>query len=311
MEVDEEVYVVDATAATAAIDISSDEEDDGDTVVVDPRPIKDVRQKIPYVFARKLKLSARAKRELIELTGTKEKRSQIEKVVESGFQGSDNLESLWGAKGWLTGTIIYHYLEMIAKRSVAYNMHWKVAFLSSYFKLGETVRKMDPKGKDFSVADSKIAEVKEVIKRKNLLQDKNMVVVPIHKGAHWTCYVADLTSKKVTYFDSMGPHKGDKKTRGFYLIRKILEEFATKDEKKWSLETIKFDRPPQTDGSQCGVFVCLFARLMSTNKPITSETVSQEIAEEFRYVMLHEIVHNKLFDADVQQELGYMQLRPE
>lgn len=79
-------------------------------------------------------------------------------------------------------------------------------------------------------------------------------------------------------------------------LRKYLEDESLDKKKQpydttdWTLQIVK-KIPQQMNGSDCGVFSCMFAEYISANKSIT---FTQEDMPYFRHKMAYEILHSKL-----------------
>ncbi|CAG0896220.1 unnamed protein product [Darwinula stevensoni] len=128
--------------------------------------------------------------------------------------------------------------------------------------------------------------------RKVDIFSKDLVLVPVHLGMHWTLAVIDMTEKGIRYYDSMG-HENSHCLR--LLLDYIQEEY--KDKKKaqldvaaWSMQSVR-EIPQQKNGSDCGMFACKFADFVSRRLPIVFD---QEHMPYFRRRMVFEILQNKL-----------------
>ncbi|NXC37554.1 SENP2 protease, partial [Penelope pileata] len=123
---------------------------------------------------------------------------------------------------------------------------------------------------------------------------QDMVIVPIHLTAHWTLAVIDMRKKTITYFDSFGK-KGDKICDT--LFRYLQEESKQKRKlelsaAEWTLRSMaSHEIPQQTNGSDCGVFLCKYADYISRDKPFT---FTQNDMPYFRKKMVWEIIHQRL-----------------
>lgn len=85
---------------------------------------------------------------------------------------------------------------------------------------------------------------------------------------HWTCMVVYMEEKRILYLDSLGSG-GRRYTSAF--MKYISDEWKDKqksdysDIDKWSIEDNHNNVPQQTNNHDCGVFVCMFAHLLSLN----------------------------------------------
>ncbi|XP_027585167.2 sentrin-specific protease 2-like [Pipra filicauda] len=123
---------------------------------------------------------------------------------------------------------------------------------------------------------------------------QDLILVPIHLRVHWTLLVIDVRKKTIKYFDSLG-QKGDNICKT--LLQYLQEESREKRKleltaSEWTLRSLSPEEiPQQTNGSDCGVFVCKFADSISRDKPIT---FTQEHMPYFRRKMVWEIIHQQL-----------------
>ncbi|XP_012286454.1 sentrin-specific protease 1 [Orussus abietinus] len=121
---------------------------------------------------------------------------------------------------------------------------------------------------------------------------QDLVVVPIHLGIHWCMSIIDFRAKTINYYDSMG---GSNQKCLSALSQYLKEESLDKKKKPydlsdWKMECVK-DIPQQMNGSDCGVFSCMFAEYICGNKKIT---FTQEDMPYFRNKMIYEIVKGRL-----------------
>ncbi|XP_046487627.1 sentrin-specific protease 1 [Neodiprion pinetum] len=128
--------------------------------------------------------------------------------------------------------------------------------------------------------------------RKVDIFSKEMLVVPIHLGMHWCMSIVDFRDKTIRYFDSMGGSN----PKCLNALKQYLQDESLDKKKQpydmtgWKLENVK-DIPQQMNGSDCGVFSCMFAEYLCANKRLT---FSQEDMPYFRNKMVYEILKSKL-----------------
>ncbi|TKR77351.1 hypothetical protein L596_018345 [Steinernema carpocapsae] len=120
----------------------------------------------------------------------------------------------------------------------------------------------------------------------------DLLIVPVHLGAHWCLAIVDVANKAIQYYDSMLGNN----PMALSALKEYLEQEA-KDKKKevidtsgWKLETRK-DIPRQMNGSDCGMFACKFAEYASRRAPIN---FTQHHMPYFRQRMVHEICTKRL-----------------
>lgn len=114
------------------------------------------------------------------------------------------------------------------------------------------------------------------------------MLVPIHLGYHWCLAVVDLRDKSISYYDSNGSRN--------YCCLNVLKQYLVEEnlEKKksfldlstWVLANIT-DIPQQTNGNDCGVFVCIFAEYLSANKIFN---FCQKDMQYFRKKLMYEML---------------------
>lgn len=123
---------------------------------------------------------------------------------------------------------------------------------------------------------------------------QDIILVPIHLRSHWTLVVVDVRKKTITYFDSFGK-KGDKicETVLQYLQEESWEKQNVKlSSSEWTLHSMEsHEIPQQSNGSDCGVFMCKYADYVSRDKPIT---FTENNMPYFRKRMVWEIIHQQL-----------------
>ncbi|NWQ83238.1 SENP2 protease, partial [Columbina picui] len=122
----------------------------------------------------------------------------------------------------------------------------------------------------------------------------DIILVPIHSRVHWSLGVIDFRKMTIKYFDSMA-QKGDKICE--VLFDYLQEESREKRNEElnvaeWTLHNMQpHEIPQQTNGSDCGVFTCVFADYISRDEPLT---FTQDDMPYFRKKMVWEILHQQL-----------------
>ncbi|XP_031834010.1 uncharacterized protein LOC116427612 [Nomia melanderi] len=128
--------------------------------------------------------------------------------------------------------------------------------------------------------------------RKIDIFSQDLIVVPIHLGIHWCMSIIDFRDKSIRYYDSMGGNN----LKCLSALRQYLEDESLDKKKQtyntsnWKLECAK-NIPQQMNGSDCGVFSCMFAEYICANKKIT---FTQQDMPYFRNKMVYEILKSKL-----------------
>ncbi|XP_058442898.1 uncharacterized protein LOC131425218 isoform X2 [Malaya genurostris] len=121
----------------------------------------------------------------------------------------------------------------------------------------------------------------------------DIIPVPVHVGrVHWCMAIIDLKNQSIRYYDSMGtPNKPVLDALEQYLKDESL------DKRKKPFNTSGFTKehmrecPRQMNGSDCGVFSCMFAEHESRDREIG---FSQQHMPYFRQKMIYEIAQGRL-----------------
>ncbi|XP_017872529.1 PREDICTED: uncharacterized protein LOC108620149 [Drosophila arizonae] len=131
--------------------------------------------------------------------------------------------------------------------------------------------------------------------RKVDIFSKDIIPVPVHvSNVHWCMAIIHMKNKTIRYYDSMGkPNSEVLSALENYLLEESLDKrkkpFDTSD---FIIENVQ-NVPHQTNGSDCGVFSCMFAEYITRNKSLT---FSQEHMEYFRKKMALEICGGELWN---------------
>ncbi|XP_055616579.1 sentrin-specific protease 1-like isoform X2 [Toxorhynchites rutilus septentrionalis] len=121
----------------------------------------------------------------------------------------------------------------------------------------------------------------------------DIIPVPVHVGrVHWCMAIIDLKNKSIRYYDSMGTPNNS--------VLNALEQYLrdeSLDKRKKPFDTSGFAKqnmsecPRQMNGSDCGVFSCMFAEHESRNREIE---FTQQHMPYFRQKMMYEISQGRL-----------------
>lgn len=123
---------------------------------------------------------------------------------------------------------------------------------------------------------------------------KDILAIPLHLNSiHWSMAIIHLKNRTIKFYNSMGSPSPE--------VLKVLEQYLkdeSMDKRKKAFDTSQFtiesvkDVPQQTNGSDCGVFSCMFAEYITREKKIN---FSQANMKYFREKMILEIVEGKLW----------------
>jgi hypothetical protein len=151
--------------------------------------------------------------------------------------------------GWLSDEVINLYFTLLGAQ------FGRCHFFGSYF---------------FALLeDSGYARVRNWTKKVDLFA-KDLVLVPVHLGDHWALAILNMRDRAIEYYDSLGGRNPE----AIDLLRDYLQE-EHKDKKGadiqgldgWMILTPGTAVPQQTNGSDCGVFVCRFAYCRAAGLP--------------------------------------------
>ena len=186
----------------------------------------------------------------------------------------------WDRLEWLNDEVINFYMNLMTERSElrASDGYPKVYAMNTFF-----IPRLLQGGH---------AAVRRWTRKVNVFE-YDIIPVPVHvSGVHWCMAIIHLKNKTIKYYDSMGGPS----PRVLAALESYLKE-ESMDKKKlpfdmtgWTLESVA-DIPRQQNGSDCGVFSCMFAEFITRNRPLS---FSQQHMEYFRQKMVLEIVTGKM-----------------
>ncbi|KAM8718495.1 hypothetical protein ACLKA7_001665 [Drosophila subpalustris] len=181
---------------------------------------------------------------------------------------------------WLNDEIINFYMNLITERSQIKEGKLPSVYAMNTFFIPRLLQNGH-------------SAVKRWTRRVDLFS-KDIIPVPVHVGGvHWCMAIIHMKNKTIRYYDSMGkPNQMVLSALETYLREESLDKrklpFDTSD---FKIENVQ-DVPQQTNGSDCGVFSCMFAEYITRNKPLN---FSQEHMEYFRKKMVLEICSGELW----------------
>ncbi|KRT82589.1 Peptidase [Oryctes borbonicus] len=120
----------------------------------------------------------------------------------------------------------------------------------------------------------------------------DLIAIPIHLKLHWCMAIIDFRKKRITYYDSMGSSNMEcLRALMSYLKDEHLDKKKTEfDASDWRLTSAR-DIPQQMNGSDCGMFSCTFAEVLTRDAEIN---FSQEHMPYLRRKMVLEILESRL-----------------
>uniref|UniRef100_A0A182W1W2 Ubiquitin-like protease family profile domain-containing protein n=1 Tax=Anopheles minimus TaxID=112268 RepID=A0A182W1W2_9DIPT len=181
---------------------------------------------------------------------------------------------------WLNDAAINFYMELLRERSELKREQGlpKVYTMNTFFL--PQLLKMGYSG------------VRRWTRKVDLLAH-DMIVVPVHVGGiHWCMSIIDLRRKTIDYYDSMGsPNNVVLNALEEYLCQESMDKRKKPFDKSGLTKQNMRDCPRQKNGSDCGVFSCMFAEFLTRDHAITFD---QSNMPYFRKKMTVEIMMGKL-----------------
>ncbi|KAJ1608317.1 ULP1 like chllamydin domain-containing protease [Cryptosporidium canis] len=219
----------------------------------------------------------------------------------SNIELSIDLVQCLNSQQWLNDELINFYFSMLQERNdrqVAKGLKLKVWLWNSFFYSKLTSDQTNGTGYCYR-------NVSRWTQRKKIdLFDYDLVLLPINvNNVHWTLGMVDLKLGNIQYFDSLGgsfqDHLGcTKMSAAFFqnMSRYIQDEYMDKKKQKFPgqlkhLTTFSRPVPQQSNGSDCGVFTCMFAECLSEGRPFDFDTTR---IDRIREIMLVECIRNEI-----------------
>ena len=111
--------------------------------------------------------------------------------------------------------------------------------------------------------------VKSWTRREDIFS-KDILLIPIHLGNHWTLVIVDLQLKQINYMNSLG-HRNDVCLA--LVLRYLVEEARGRklthfDVEQWHLSNVS-NLPRQTNNYDCGVFALNYGEYTARNARFT------------------------------------------
>ncbi|XP_071638127.1 sentrin-specific protease 1-like [Temnothorax longispinosus] len=178
---------------------------------------------------------------------------------------------------WLNDEVINFYMNLLIARGTSSDVYPKVLAMNTFFY-----------SKLLSGGHSSLKRWT----RKVDIFAQDLVVVPVHLYVHWCMAIIDFRDKTIVYYDSMGSDNPKcLAALKLYLQNESLDKKKQLyDMRDWEFYSAK-NIPQQTNGSDCGVFSCMFAEYICANREIT---FTQDDMPYLRDKMFREIINGKL-----------------
>lgn len=180
---------------------------------------------------------------------------------------------------WLNDEVINFYVGLIEARGAEDEDYLNVRAMNSFFyeqlcKKGYESVKRWTKGFDIFTSD--------------------IVLIPIHlkSKSHWCMVTIDFQNKLVNYYDSLGSENQQclNILKQYLLDEHLEKKNSPLDLTDWGFGCDK-NIPQQTNGSDCGVFACAFAKYAAES---ISFTFTQKDMPHLRNLMIYELYTAKL-----------------
>ena len=208
--------------------------------------------------------------------------------IEIKIKDTDSLTTDNNSMKLLNDNIIDFYFNMIKNSKYNKNLANDINILSS-FEFKRFIKNNDYIKKD---------------KNRINIFNSDYVLIPICYSDHWSLVNIHVKTKKVRYFDSLISltTNSDRKKLINEFVSKIIVHDSAKIDFSTELSDWKFRNesliPQQTNKYDCGIFICLFAKIISYDLKILPSQFSDEYIIGYRLRMLDEIKKVELLDND-------------
>lgn len=185
----------------------------------------------------------------------------------------------WNPLTWLNDEVINFYMELLGERSKQSETLPKVHGMNTFFL---------PR-----LIEHGYSAVRRWTRKVDIFQF-DIIPVPVHKGIHWCMAIIHMKNKTIKYYDSMGgPNDQAIRALAEYLKSESLDKKKVEfDMSDWKYENVR-NIPQQENGSDCGVFSCMYAEFITRNRPIV---FSQQHMQYFRMKMIFEICTGQMLN---------------
>ena len=133
----------------------------------------------------------------------------------------------------------------------------------------------------------------------DLFNQVDVMLIPLHISdqAHWALGVVNMRSHETMYLDSLGGENLDFHST----ILQYLQDEHRKQRgselgnlESWTRRTPPQNLPLQTNGSDCGVFICMYALALASGTEPTTACISASMVESMRKRIAIEIVRGRI-----------------
>lgn len=235
------------------------------------------------------------------LTGSANRSLVVAVNKRSNIELSVDLVQCLNSQKWLNDELINFYFSMLQERNdlqVSKGLGLKVWLWNSFFYSKLTCDQSGETGYCYR-------NVSRWTQRKKIdLFDYDLVLLPINvNNVHWTLGVVNLRLGYVQYLDSLGgpfqDHLGCSRMSAVFfqnMNRYVQDEYMDKKKQTFPGKLRHFTSfsepvPQQSNGSDCGVFACMFAECLSEGRSFDFDTSR---IDRIREVMLVECIRNQI-----------------
>lgn len=205
-------------------------------------------------------------------------RQPASEILSSKFNMTISRQDILTLSGlnWLNDEVINFYMNLIIERGKMDK--WPKAYAMNTF--------FYPK-----IISGGQSSVKRWTRKVDIFS-YDIIAIPVHLRMHWCMAIIDFRKKRITYYDSMGSINMEcLKALLSYLEDEHLDKKKTEfDVSDWRLTNAR-DIPQQMNGSDCGMFSCTFAEVLTRDGEIN---FSQEHMPYLRRKMVLEILESRL-----------------
>ena len=117
------------------------------------------------------------------------------------------------------------------------------------------------------------------------------IIFPFNqRNKHWFLVVAHVTKREIHVYDSLGKKYSDEVGKIYLFMKtlhKIQKNYDMFDE--WKINDLSSQVPSQKNGNDCGVYMLMFADLISLNEEIK---FCHDDAKEYRFRIALSLLQN-------------------
>ena len=181
---------------------------------------------------------------------------------------------------WLSDEVVNFYFSMMQEKSNRKIFCWNSFFYSK-------------------LSSSGYMGVRNWTSRRNIdlfdLSQVEVLLIPVHVVDHWALGVVDMMNKMTVYLDSLG---SDSVEFHSTILAYLQSEFAAKHPGQdmawnaWSRKTASKTLPLQSNGSDCGIFICMYALALASGNDFS--TISTDRVPVMRRRIACDIARGKI-----------------